>query len=54
MHFMRYERYFFLAALVLYVVAAWFSNGFYHGDVQSPMDGTPDDPVWRISHPGDP
>lgn len=32
MHFMRYERYFFLAALVLYVVSAWFSSGFYHGD----------------------
>jgi phosphatidylinositol glycan class B len=29
---MRYERYFFLAAMVLYVIAAWFSSGFYHGD----------------------
>ncbi len=32
MHFMRYERYFFLTALVVYIVAAWFSTGFYHGD----------------------
>ncbi len=32
MHFMRYERYFFLAALAVYIVAAWFSTGFYHGD----------------------
>jgi len=32
MHFMKYERYFFFAALVIYVVAAWFSNGYYHGD----------------------
>ena len=32
MHFMRYERYFFLAALAIYVVGAWFSSGFYHGD----------------------
>ncbi len=32
MHFMRYERYFFLTALAIYVVAAWFSTGFYHGD----------------------
>ncbi len=32
MHFMKYERYFFLAALAVYVVAAWFSTGFYHGD----------------------
>jgi phosphatidylinositol glycan class B len=29
---MSYGRYIFLAALVLYVVAAWFSTGFYHGD----------------------
>ena len=32
MHFMRYERYFFLTALAVYIVAAWFSTGFYHGD----------------------
>ncbi len=32
MHFMRYERYFFLTALVVYIVVAWFSTGFYHGD----------------------
>ncbi len=32
MHFMRYERYFFLTALAIYVVTAWFSTGFYHGD----------------------
>lgn len=32
MHFMKYERYFFLAALAVYIVAAWFSTGFYHGD----------------------
>jgi phosphatidylinositol glycan class B len=29
---MRYERYFFLTALAVYIVAAWFSTGFYHGD----------------------
>jgi len=29
---MKYERYFFLAALVLYIVAAWFSIGFYFSD----------------------
>lgn len=32
MHFMRYERYFFLAALAIYIITAWFSTGFYHGD----------------------
>jgi phosphatidylinositol glycan class B len=32
MHFMKYERYFFFTALAIYVVAAWFSTGFYHGD----------------------
>ncbi len=29
---MRHERYSLLAAMALYVVAAWFSTGFYHGD----------------------
>ena len=29
---MKYERYIFLVALVLYGVSAWFSMGFYHGD----------------------
>ena len=29
---MKYERYIFLSALALYVVAAWYSTGFYHGD----------------------
>jgi phosphatidylinositol glycan class B len=29
---MKYERLIFLCALALYVVAAWFSTGFYHGD----------------------
>ena len=32
MHFMRYERNFFFAALALYIVAAWFSTGYYHRD----------------------
>jgi phosphatidylinositol glycan class B len=29
MHIMKYERYFFFVALALYVVAAWFTKGFY-------------------------
>ncbi|KPL15114.1 MAG: hypothetical protein AMS26_08565 [Bacteroides sp. SM23_62] len=29
---MRYDQYIFLAAVALYIVAAWFSTGFYHGD----------------------
>ncbi len=29
---MKFERYIFLVALALYVVSAWFSTGFYHGD----------------------
>ncbi len=29
---MKYEKIIFLAALVLYTVAAWFSSGFLHGD----------------------
>jgi phosphatidylinositol glycan class B len=29
---MKYERYFFLAAFALCIIAAWFSTGYYHGD----------------------
>ena len=58
MHYMRYERYFFLAALVLYVVTAWFSTGFYHGDEHYQLiefaayklgNVSPDDLAWEFN-----